>query len=187
MSLILQARAIAATVVLGVAFYIVFAIAGEPWGTLNDISGALLAALIAQLEWSTRDDWRAPRWALGAGLVGAAVAILGSALVVFHVTGWFLAGLVTTFGFAGVGLWLLAVNRGESRLATVTGALMAAGLIVLPGVLLRYDDPARAPGWVYAGFISWIGLLLFPWWTWRAVRGSAVAPTLAAGAATGRS
>jgi len=166
-NLVVQSRLIAAAVVFGVVFYIVFAIAGEPWGTLNDIAGALLAALMAQLAWTTRNFWRAPRWALGAGLVGAAVAILGSALVVFHATGWFLAGLVTTLGFAGVGAWLLGVNRGASRLASVTGALMAAGVIVLPGVLLRYDDAAKAPPWIYAGFVGWIGLLLFPWWAWR--------------------
>lgn len=157
----------AATVALGVVFYIVFAIAGQPWGTLNDVSGAVLAALMAQLAWSTRHTWRSPSWALGAALVGAAVAILGSALTIFHVTGWFLAGLVTTLGFAGVGGWLLGVNRGQSRLATVSGALTAAGVLVLPGVLLRYDDVAKAPPWIYAGFVSWIGLLLFPWWAWR--------------------
>ena len=170
MSLALQARAITAAVVLGVAFYIVFAIAGEPWGTLNDIAGAVLAALMAQMAWTTRELWRAPRWALGAALVGAAIAVLGSALVVFHQTGWFLAGLVTTLGFAGIGAWLLAVNRGRTWTGTAAGALMACGVIVLPGVLLRYDEVARAPAWIYAGFLGWLGILLFPWWAWRATR-----------------
>lgn len=183
MSLTAQARAIAATVALGVAFYIVFAIAGEPWGTLNDISGAVLAALMAQLAWSTRQSWRAPRWALGGALVGAAVAILGSALVIFHVTGWFLAGLVTTLGFAGVGVWLLGVNRGRSRLATAAGVLMAAGVIVAPGVVLRYDDVASAPAWIYAGFAGWLGLLLFPVWLYRASRHAV--PTAPAAALAG--
>lgn len=156
------------TVILAVAFYVVFVIAGEPWGTLNDISGAVLAALMAQMIWRTRELWRAPRWALGAGLVGAAVAILGSALVVFHVTGWFLAGLVTTLGFSGVGAWLLAVNRGRTWIGTVAGVLMACGVVVLPGVLLRYDDFSKAPIWVQAGFLGWLGTFLFPWWAWRA-------------------
>lgn len=167
MNIVLQARAIAGSLVLAAAFYIVFAIAGEPWGTLNDTATGLLAILIAQFVWSTRGLWRTPGWALCAGLVGAAVAVLGSVLVIFHVTGWFLAGLVTTLGFAGVGAWLLAVNRRESSMATITGALMTTGVIVLPGVLLRYDNFAQAPSWIYAGFISWLGVLLFPWWAVR--------------------
>lgn len=167
MNIVSQARAIAGALVLAAAFYIVFAIAGEPWGTLNDIATGLLAILVAQFVWSTRGHWRPPGWALCAGLVGATVAVLGSALVVFHVTGWFLAGLVTTLGFAGVGTWLLAVNRRESFMATITGALMTTGVIVLPGVLLRYDDIVHAPFWIYAGFISWLGILLFPWWAVR--------------------
>ena len=111
-------------------------------------------------------------WAVAT--VGAAITVLGSALVVSGTTGFFLAGLVSSVGFAGIGAWVVVASRRfggpewSSRLRTlgvVAGALMAFGVLAVPGVLLRLDDMETAPGWVWIAFLGWFGtFVVYPAW-----------------------
>jgi hypothetical protein len=151
-----------------------------PFGTINDFGNAATALLSAGLAWRLRSelDGTAGRVAVGAALAGAAVAVAGSALVVSGTTGFFLAGLVSSVGFAGIGAWLVTVNRragqtagwprGLRRLGTLAGAMMAFGVASAPGILLRLDDMSTAPAWVWIGFVGWFGtFLVYPAWAFR--------------------
>ena len=83
----------------------------------------------------------------------------GSTLVVSGTTGCFLAGLVSSVGFAGIGTWLVILNRSDAiaavlprrlrSLGIAAGALMALGIAAAPGIVLRLDDMATAPAWVW--------------------------------------
>ncbi len=153
-----------------------FAIGG-PFGTINDIGNATAGILSAALAWRLRRQvrGRAGDIALGAAMVGAAITVAGSALIVSGTTGWFLGGLVSSVGFAGIGAWLVVVNRSHDEAAAwprrlrslgiLAGALMTVGITALPGVLLRLDDAATAPGWVWIGFLGWAGIFVaYPGW-----------------------
>jgi drug/metabolite transporter (DMT)-like permease len=165
-----------------------------PFGTINDLGNATTALLSAGLAWRLRRelDGAIGRAALGAALAGAAVAVAGSALVVSGTTGFFLAGLVSSVGFAGIGAWLVALNRraggttgwprGVRALGVVAGTMMAFGLASAPGILLRLDDMSTAPAWVWLGFVGWFGtFLVYPAW---AIRVSTVEARLANRAAS---
>jgi hypothetical protein len=153
-----------------------FAIGG-PFGTINDIGNATAGVLSAALAWRLRRrvPGRTGDVAVGAAMVGAAMAVAGSALIVSGTTGWFLGGLVSSVGFAGIGAWLVVLNRRLDEptawprrlrsLGILAGALMTVGITALPGVLLRLDDAATAPGWIWIGFLGWTGIFVaYPAW-----------------------
>lgn len=157
-----------------------FAVAG-PFGTINDVGNALFGILSAALAIALRpvlDGTSTATLATGAAIVGAGLTVVGSALVISGATGFFLAGLVSSVGFAFIGLWLIAAGRSMAsrqgwppRLATlaiVAGVTMAIGFVTAPGIALGLDDMDNAPGWVWIGFIGWLGaFFLFPgWWIW---------------------
>jgi hypothetical protein len=173
-----NALALAVVAVIGLAsitlFYSLFEGSGGPFGTLNDIcvalGGLLSGALVWQLYPLHRQHAPLPsRFALTSGLLGACLAPLGSAMAIFDVTGWFLAGLVTTFGYALIGLWLLGLNysaRGWSafprRLALfgmVAGGIAAIGILAGLGIVARTDATDSAPWFVltalYLGGLGW--------------------------------
>jgi hypothetical protein len=113
---------------------------------------------------------------------------VGSYLILSDATGFFLAGLVSSVGFALIGVWLIAVNRwaaadspGPRRLRTaglVAGAVMALGFINAPGIAMGLDDMETAPAWTYLGGFSWAGTyLLFPIWSLRLARAERLAPS----------
>ncbi len=143
---------------------------GEPFGRLNDLGNATLAILSGTLAVVERRHVHP--LATGVAVVGSAIAVAGSGLVISGTTGFFLAGLVSTVGFAGVGTWLIALaragraGRGRVRgLATIAGALMAVGVASAPGLVLRLDDMASAPGWIWIGMIGWLGIfVVYPIW-----------------------
>lgn len=157
---------------------------GGPLGTINDIGNALTAILSAVLAWRLRSliPGRVGDAAVAAAAVGSAVVVAGSALVMSGATGFFLAGLVASLGFAGIGAWLVALNRSE-RVATwpralrwvgiAAGALMALGIIAVPGLMLRLDDMASAPAWVWLAELGWLGIyLVYPIWAiWLGLTG----------------
>lgn len=147
--------------------------AGVPGaGTLNDHLNAAIGwlALAVAVLVRRRD---ASGWggdvATVAAAAGAVLMTWGSWLVITDTTGYVLAGLVSTLGLAAIGAWLLLVQkeagRGAGRLAVATGAVMASGVLALPGVLQRIDDYSGAPWHVYVAGVGWLGAyVLLPAW-----------------------
>jgi hypothetical protein len=173
---------------------------GGPFGTINDVSNAATGVLGAALAWRLRRrvQHSAAKPALAAAIAGAGLTVAGSALVISGATGFVLAGLVSSVGFAGIGTWLLlASRRGDThakvvparRLGIAAGALMALGIVGAPGIALRIDDFAGAPWWVFIGLTGWLGTYVaFPIWALRAGATAAAAaasgdPALASSAA----
>ena len=153
-----------------------FAIGG-PFGTINDIGNATAGVLSAGLAWRLRRQipGRAGNVAVGAAVAGAGLTVAGSTLVVSGTTGYFFAGLVSSVGFAGIGTWLVALNRSDAMVAVLprrlralgiaAGALMALGITALPGIALGLDDAATAPAWVWIPLIGWLGIfVVYPAW-----------------------
>lgn len=172
--LALALGSVAVTSAASIATYLT---AGGPFGTINDIGNAVTAGLSACLAWRLRGELpqrgRVP--AVGVAGLGAAVAIAGSALVTSDTTGWFLGGNVSSLGFAGVGAWLIALARtapmasgwprGLRSAGLVAGGLMAAGVLSLPAIAQRLDNPAAAPSWAWLGSIAWLGVyVVLPGW-----------------------
>ena len=87
---------------------------GGPFGTINDIGNAATGILSGWLAWRLRSHVasRTARIVTGAALVGAAITVVGSALVVSGTTGFLFAGLVTSVGFAAIGTWLVVTSNG---------------------------------------------------------------------------
>lgn len=174
------AIAIGATALLGVVSIIMFFTVGGVFGLLNDVCNGVEAILSALLAWSLYPWLRshAPRsslFALIAAAVGALIPMIGSALIIFDFTGWYLAGLYTMFGYALVGVWLFRLNyvalgsfwlsRRLAQLGLLTAACMAIGCLASPGILGGVDDPGVAPWFVNVGLLGSLGwMFLYPCW-----------------------
>lgn len=153
-----------------------FAVRG-PLGTISDVGNAATGVLSAALAWRLRRllPDRGRDVVFGGALVGAAITVVGSVLVVSGATGFFLAGLVSSVGFAGIGAWLVVLNwsgagvvrwpRRFRSLGLLAGALMVAGIAAAPGIALRLDDMETAPVWAWIGFVGWLGIyVVYPAW-----------------------
>lgn len=171
------ALAIAVLALLAVAFLIIFYAVGGPFGTANDVANGLLGLSSIALAWL----WLSPRATalsrvgLAAATLGGIVMLIGSILIIFDITGWYLAGLVSSSGSALIGIWLLVANRLHRRsgrlprrlimLGMTSAIFMILGWLAVPGVVARIDDPQLAPWFVNAGLLSWTGTyLLYPIW-----------------------
>ncbi|MCC7359836.1 MAG: hypothetical protein IT317_10185 [Anaerolineales bacterium] len=160
------ALAVAVVLLAGLLCLVVFYVVGNPWGTLNDAGNGLAALLSAALAWQLRRSTYG--WAVAVALAGAVVAVIGSYLVMSAVTGWYLAGLYTSLGYALIGLWLWHASgalragwpRGLARLGRFTGGFMALGVLAVPGLLAGIDSPGTAPWWAHAGFVGGPGWVL---------------------------
>jgi hypothetical protein len=151
------------------------------FGTLNDIANALLAILSGISAWKLHSHFRVQITTLQPVLlpvawIGVLVAVLGSMLVIFRFTGWVLAGLYTTTGFAFIGLWMIGQNwalgkgqllpQGLHLLGLVAGGFMLFGFAAVPGIIRRIGTLEASPGilnalWQTAG-LGW--LVLYPAW-----------------------
>jgi hypothetical protein len=163
---------------LGVVSLIIFFATGvESFGSFNDAVNGLVGLLSLGLAWlwvtNRRSGWST--LALAAAALGAIVMVIGSILVIFDLTGWYLAGLVYTVGSALLGIWLLVANRlhrnapelprGLIMLGITAAVFLIIGLLTLPGVVARIDVPQLAPWYVNAGMLNWTGTyLLYPIW-----------------------
>lgn len=150
---------------------------GGPFGTINDIGNAATGVLSAGLAWRLRHQipGRSGNVAVGAAIAGAGLTVAGSTLVVSGATGFFFAGLVSSVGFAGIGAWLVVLNKGDGMAAVLprrlrslgiaAGGLMALGIAAVPGIVLGLDDMAAAPAWVWIGLLGWLGIFVaYPAW-----------------------
>jgi hypothetical protein len=171
------ALAIAVVDATGIACLIAFGIADGAFGTLNDIANGVLGALstVLALEIYARNEPDRLRVAPAASILGGAIMILGSVLVIFNVTGWYFAGLVSSLGSAFIGLWLFIVDRWAGGLLELpartrllgraAGIVMLFGVLAIPGILTGADDWTASPWYVTASQVSWLGTyLLFPIW-----------------------
>jgi hypothetical protein len=174
------AIAIGVVALASVASLILFFLVGNPFGTINDLGNGAVGILSALLAWRLRREVarvvRAEAAVTASAVLGAVVTLLGTALVVSGATGFLLAGLVSSVGFGLIGLWLIALNwsvqpgGGASRwlpkFGVMTGVVMAIGLTTLPGIAMRLDDMDVAPGWIWIGFLGWIGAyIMYPVWS----------------------
>ena len=98
------AVAAGATAVVSAIALALFFVAGGPFGTINDVLNGVLAVLSGYLAWRLGGHSLLTYVAL----LGEVIAIIGSILVVTNTTGFFFAGLVSTLGFALIGVWLVA-------------------------------------------------------------------------------
>lgn len=172
------AAVLAAVAVASCISLILFFVAGGPFGIINDLGNGTLAVLCGVLAFALDAPGRTP--ATTVAVVGAATSVVGSFLVISETTGYLLAGLVSAFGFALVGLWLIHLSRSEalptSRSAFTAGAVMALGIFNAPGILQGLDDQGTAPAWLLAAGVCWAGTyLLLPVWATRFAR-SGLAP-----------
>ena len=171
------ALATAVVSLLAVLSLIIFYAVGGPFGFLNDVANGLIGLLSLALAWlwvrNRRDGWST--LAIACAVLGAIVMVLGSLLIIVDITGWYLAGLVSSVGSALLGIWLLIANRlhrsapelprGLILLGMTTGIFMIIGWLALAGVIAGIDDPQLAPLYVNAGLLNWMGTyLLYPIW-----------------------
>lgn len=169
------------TGLLGLAFITLFFTIGQPFGTLNDICIGLTAILSVVLVWMlyTGHHAQSPilsQVALVVGLLGALVVVVGSALSIFGITGWYLSGLYMAAGNAMIGLWLLALSysslqairfpHGLVIFGLISGVILALGLVTIPGIVRGIDikeyvvTTVNAIWWTSA--LGW--LVLYPIW-----------------------
>lgn len=162
---------------------IAFFLVGGPLGAINDVGNGALGLLSGALAVTSWRLGAAPRpgngaVAISAAILGATVTVVGSALILSDTTGFFLAGPVSSAGFALIGSWLILLNRWNASnrghrwptqrctLGVIAGAVMALGVFSIPGVAMGLDDMGTAPNWIQLGGLSWLGTyILFPFWS----------------------
>ena len=118
---------------LALAFIALFFAVGQPFGTLNDGCNGLAAILSGVLAWMLSPQYHSQspllsQVALVVAVVGALVVAAGSVLVIFGITGWFLAGLCMGAGNALIGLWLLGLSY-----SALSSTPWSHGLVARPG------------------------------------------------------
>jgi hypothetical protein len=174
------AIAIGVVIVLGVVSIVLLFAVGGVFGLLNDVCNGVEAILSAVLAWALYPLYRAQsplssRYALIATWVGVLIATIGSVLIIFDFTGWYLAGLYTMVGYALVGVWLFGLNyvalqsfswpRRLAQLGLLTAVCMAIGFLAGPGILGGVDDAEIAPWYVNFGILGSLGwMFLYPFW-----------------------
>ena len=130
---------------------------------------------VLALQMYARSEPDRLRVAPAASILGGVIMIIGSVLVIFEITDWYLASLVSSLGAAFIGLWLFIVDRWRGGLlelpastrllGRVAGIVMLFGFFAMPGILAGVDDWESSPWYVTASQVSWLGTyLLFPIW-----------------------
>ena len=107
--------------------------------------------------------------------VGAAIAVVGSWLVISGTTGFQLAAFVSSVGFALIGAWLVAsiaagplgtvLSPLQVRVGLAAGGLMLVGILGIAGVAMGIDSAAATPWWLWLYGIGWVGTyVVYPAW-----------------------
>ena len=169
------------SVVLAVLLLILMATGSMFFGAVNDVLNGIIGISSAVLAWMFYTEHRAKsplisHMALALAIVGAIFSIVGSLLILYGFTDFFLAGLYSGLGNALIGLWLMAFCYSMQRnnelphnlilFGLVVGAFMALGLIGIPGILARIDSMVSMPWHLYVALFGWLGTyVLYPIWT----------------------
>ncbi len=175
------AVALGLVLVFSVLTLTLFYAVGAPFGALNDwsigASGLLAGALVLAIRAHSHGHSSAAGGLLTAlAVLGAALVVVGASLVISDTTGFVLAGLVESFGFALFGCWLVGLSRSMASsgqwprllpaIGFATGIVLVIGLVVGPGIIMGLDDMGSAPWWVWVGFVGWFGIfILLPIWS----------------------
>jgi hypothetical protein len=166
---------------LGLAFIILFFTVGQPFGTLNDICIGLTAILSVVLVWMLYPKYHVQfplfsQVALVVAMFGAVLVLVGTALAISGVKGWFLSGLYMAAGNAMIGLWLLGLNYAALRdnslthclviFGLISGVILALGLVTIPGIFRGIDSQEyELTTFNYIWWASSLGYLaLYPAW-----------------------
>jgi len=161
---------------LALVLLILFFTVGGPFGTLNDIFNGLTGLLSGVLAWSLSRRFHAGQGFLIFSSLGALSTVLGSILVIYEITGWYLAGLYTSMGYALIGLWVVRWNHSVreqsllssrlTRLGLIAGMIMMLGLLMFPAIVNRIDAWELGPWYVnYVGQLGSLGyFVLYPLW-----------------------
>ena len=169
------------SVVLAVLLLILMATGSMFFGAVNDVLNGIIGISSAVLAWMFYTEHRAKsplisHMALALAIVGAIFSIVGSLLILYGFTDFFLAGLYSGLGNALIGLWLMAFCYSMQRndelphnlilFGLVVGAFMALGLMGIPGILARIDSMVSMPRYLYVALFGWLGTyILYPIWT----------------------
>ena len=114
--------------------------------------------------------------ALAIAMFGALLVMVGSALAISGVKGWFLSGLYMAAGNAMIGLWLLGLNYSALRgnlfpqsqviFGLISGVILALGLVTIPGIIRGIDTQEYELSiFNYIWWASSLGYLaLYPTW-----------------------
>ena len=169
------------SVVLAVLLLILMATGSMFFGAVNDVLNGIIGISSAVLAWMLYTEHRAKsplisHMALALAIVGAIFSIVGSLLILYGFTDFFLAGLYSGLGNALIGLWLMAFCYSMQRndelphnlilFGLVVGAFMALGLMGIPGILARIDSMVSMPRYLYVALFGWLGTyILYPIWT----------------------
>jgi hypothetical protein len=169
------------SVVLAVLLLILMATGSMFFGAVNDVLNGIIGISSAVLAWMFYTEHRAKsplisHMALALAIVGAIFSVIGSLLILYGFTDFFLAGLYSGLGNALIGLWLMAFCYSMQRndelphnlilFGLVVGAFMALGLMGIPGILARIDSMVSMPQYLYVALFGWLGTyVLYPIWT----------------------
>src|SRR5574341_1575192 len=87
--------------------------------------------------------------ALVIAMFGAILVVVGSALAISGVKGWFLSGLYMAAGNGMIGLWLLGLNYSALQdnslphslviFGLISGVILALGLVTIPEIFRDID------------------------------------------------
>jgi hypothetical protein len=168
-------------VFLAVIFLILMFTVSISFGAINDVLNIIIGISSAVLAWMLYAEHHAKslgmsQIALIFAILGAIFSIVGSVLILYGFTDFFLAGLYSGLGNAFIGLWLMAFCYSMQRsdvlhhslilFGFVAGGFMTLGLIGIPGILARIDSMVSLPWYLYIALFGWLGTyVLYPIWT----------------------
>lgn len=170
-----------ASIILAVLFLVMMVTVSMFFGAVNDVLNGIFGISSAMLAWMLYAEHRAmspliSHIALALAIIGAVFSMVGSILILYGFTDFFLAGLYSGLGNALIGLWLMAfcysMQHSDAFAHSLilfgfgVGAIMALGLIGIPGILARIDSMAFMPWYLYVALFGWLGTyVLYPIWT----------------------
>lgn len=176
-----MAIATGVSAIFAVIFLILMYTVTRALGTFNDFLNILIGISSVILAWMLYTEFQSKlplisQIALALALVGAVFAIIGSVLVISGRTDFVLAGWYSGVGNALIGLWLVTFccltissdvfPRSLAIFGIIAGAIMAIGLVGIPGMIAKIDSMESLPWYLYIAFFGWLGTyVLFPIWT----------------------